>query len=84
MHACCAQMADFLAIYLYHLVGQGQEYCHSNKKLAHQLHQGKPIICCADTKGKPWRCVSLDSRHQLALLGKEVRNLILGSLPLLV
>jgi len=52
MNACCAQMADFLAIYLYHLVGQGQEYCHSNKKLAHQLHQGKPIICCADTKGQ--------------------------------
>ena len=33
---------------------------------------------------KPWRCVSLDSRHQLALRGEEVRNLILGSLPLLV
>jgi len=33
---------------------------------------------------KPWRCVGLDSRHQLALRGEEVRNLILGSLRLLV
>jgi len=31
-----------------------------------------------------WWCVSLDSRHQLALWGEEVRNLILCFLPLLV
>jgi len=29
----------------------------------------------------PWWCVSLDSRHQLALRGKEVRNLTWGFLP---
>jgi len=58
MHAVPRSWQIFLAIYLYHLVGQGpgslakQEYCHSNKKLAHQLHQDKPIICCADTKGQ--------------------------------
>ena len=28
--------------------------------------------------------LSLDSKHKLALLGEEVRNLILGFLPLLV
>jgi len=32
----------------------------------------------------PWWCVGLDSRHQLALRGEEVRDLILCFLPLLV
>ena len=31
----------------------------------------------------PWWCVSLDSRHQLALRGEEERNLTWGFLPLL-
>ena len=39
-------------------------------------------MCSDSGGGKPWRCVSLDSRHKLALRGEEVRNLILGSLPL--
>jgi len=31
--------------------------------------------------GKPWWCVSLDSRHQLALWGEEVRNRIFSFSP---
>jgi len=70
-------------IQLFILQRQSKSKLKSQKKNT-QLEPTKLLLAGGEGEGKPWRCVSLDSRHQLALRGEEVRNLILGSLPLLV